>query len=57
MNAGDIAGFHKLKPKWSSQADLLRNERTVLQKITLLALMEVNLKYFIYYLLYILFKY
>ena len=45
MNAGDIAGFHKLKPKWSSQADLLRNERTVLQKITLLALMEVILSF------------
>lgn len=44
MNAGDIAGFHKLKPKWSSQADLLRNERTVLQKITLLALMEMTFK-------------
>jgi len=42
MNAGDIAGFHKLKPKWSTQTDLLANERTVLQKITLLALMEVN---------------
>lgn len=44
MNAGDIAGFHKLKSKWSSQADLLRNERTVLQKITLLALMEMTFK-------------
>lgn len=42
MNAGDIAGFHKLKPKWSSQTDLLSNERMVLQKITLLALMEVR---------------
>jgi len=44
MNAGDIAGFHKLKPKWSSQTDLLANERTVLQKITLLALMEMTFK-------------
>ena len=41
MNAGDIAGFHKLRSKWSSQADLVNNERLVLQKITLLALMEV----------------
>ena len=46
MNAGDIAGFHKLKPKWSTQTDLLANERTVLQKITLLALMEVDHKQF-----------
>nr|CAG4643198.1 EOG090X05V9 [Ilyocryptus agilis] len=44
MNAGDIAGFHKLKPKWSSQADLVNNERTVLQKVTLLALMEMTFK-------------
>lgn len=44
MNAGDIAGFHKLKPKWSTQTDLLANERTVLQKITLLALMEMTFK-------------
>nr|CAG4634779.1 EOG090X05V9 [Alona affinis] len=44
MNAGDIAGFHKLKPKWSSQTDLIKNERTVLQKITLLALMEMTFK-------------
>nr|CAG4648649.1 EOG090X05V9 [Polyphemus pediculus] len=44
MNSGDIAGFHKLKPKWSSQADLLKNERIVLQKITLLALMEMTFK-------------
>lgn len=41
MNAGDIAGFHKLKARWSSQVDLVNNERLVLQKITLLALMEV----------------
>ena len=44
MNAGDIAGFHKLKPKWSSQTDLVKSERTVLQKITLLALMEMTFK-------------
>jgi len=44
MNAGDIAGFHQLKGKWSSQTDLLANERTVLQKITLLALMEMTFK-------------
>nr|CAG4641685.1 EOG090X05V9 [Eurycercus lamellatus] len=44
MNAGDIAGFNKLKPKWSSQTDLVTNERTVLQKITLLALMEMTFK-------------
>nr|CAG4647892.1 EOG090X05V9 [Moina brachiata]SVE93002.1 EOG090X05V9 [Moina brachiata] len=44
MNAGDIAGFHKLKPRWSSQTDLLANERTILQKITLLALMEMTFK-------------
>nr|SVE71668.1 EOG090X05V9 [Daphnia similis] len=43
MNAGDIAAFHKLRPKWSSQADLVTNERMVLQKITLLALMETLL--------------
>lgn len=41
MNAGDIAGFHKLKTKWSTQTDLAKNEKTILQKITLLALMEV----------------
>jgi 26S proteasome regulatory subunit N9 len=41
MNSGDIAGFHQLKPKWSTQPDLLANERLILQKITLLALMEV----------------
>nr|CAH0100822.1 unnamed protein product [Daphnia galeata] len=44
MNAGDIAGFHKLRSKWSSQADLVNNERLVLQKITLLALMEMTFK-------------
>lgn len=47
MNAGDIAGFHKLRPRWSSQADLVTNERIVLQKITLLALMEVMQPYII----------
>ncbi len=41
MNAGDLVAFHKLKPKWSTQADLANNERIILQKITLLALMEV----------------
>nr|SVE75114.1 EOG090X05V9 [Daphnia dolichocephala] len=44
MNAGDIAGFHQLRSKWSSQTDLVTNERLVLQKITLLALMEMTFK-------------
>jgi len=44
MNSGDIAGFHQLKPKWSTQPDLLANERLILQKITLLALMEMTFK-------------
>nr|CAG4638441.1 EOG090X05V9 [Cyclestheria hislopi] len=44
MNSGDIAGFHQLKPKWSTQADLLSKERAILQKITLLALMEMTFK-------------
>nr|CAG4650144.1 EOG090X05V9 [Sida crystallina] len=44
MNAGDIAGFHQLKPKWSTQPDLVAKERFILQKITLLALMEMTFK-------------
>nr|CAG4646250.1 EOG090X05V9 [Macrothrix elegans] len=44
MNAGDIDGFNKLKPKWASQPDLVANERSILQKITLLALMEMTFK-------------
>nr|CAG4651813.1 EOG090X05V9 [Triops cancriformis] len=44
LNAGDIAGFQALRPKWSTQADLLAKEKLIHQKITLLALMEMTFK-------------
>lgn len=42
MNSGDIAGFHRLKSRWAGQPDLVAKEKFILQKITLLALMEVH---------------
>jgi len=44
MNSGDIAGFHRLKSRWAGQPDLVAKEKFILQKITLLALMEMTFK-------------
>nr|CAG4643948.1 EOG090X05V9 [Lepidurus arcticus] len=44
LNAGDIPVFQSLRPKWSTQADLVAKEKLVHQKITLLALMEMTFK-------------
>ncbi|XP_065567675.1 26S proteasome non-ATPase regulatory subunit 13-like isoform X2 [Artemia franciscana] len=42
FNSGNIAGFDKLRPFWSTQADLVANERLLRQKLVLLALMEMT---------------
>jgi len=44
FNSGDIAKFNELKPQWSKQADLAANEMALMQKITLLCLMELSFK-------------
>lgn len=42
FNRGDLDGFEKLRPSWSSQADLLAAEVKMRQKICLLCLMEIS---------------
>jgi len=44
FNSGDIAKLTELKPQWSKQADLAANEVALMQKITLLCLMELSFK-------------
>ncbi|XP_065669033.1 26S proteasome non-ATPase regulatory subunit 13 isoform X2 [Hydra vulgaris] len=44
FNSGDIQKFIDLKPFWSKQPDLAVNENALLQKITLLSLMELTFK-------------
>ncbi|XP_047126208.1 26S proteasome non-ATPase regulatory subunit 13 isoform X1 [Hydra vulgaris] len=44
FNSGDIQKFIDLKPLWSKQPDLAVNENALLQKITLLSLMELTFK-------------
>lgn len=44
FNSGNIDKFYSLKPQWSKQADLCANEPALLQKITLLSLMEMTFK-------------
>jgi hypothetical protein len=42
FNTGDIVLFEKMKPQWSSIADLAAQELKLRQKISLLCLMEVR---------------
>jgi 26S proteasome regulatory subunit N9 len=44
FNAGDIAKFEAMKPKWSQMADLAAQETKLRQKISLLCLMEMTFK-------------
>lgn len=44
FNAGDIAKFDELKPKWRTQADLAAQEKHLREKISLLCLMEQTFK-------------
>lgn len=44
FNAGDIAKFEELRPKWEAQADLNGKQETLFAKIRLLALMELIFK-------------
>lgn len=41
FNSGNIQKFVEMKPLWATQADLAANETALMQKITLLCLMEV----------------
>ena len=43
FNTGDIVLFEKMKPQWSTIADLAAQELKLRQKISLLCLMEVSL--------------
>jgi len=44
FNSGNIQKFIDLKPRWSTQPDLAANEIALMQKITLLSLMELSFK-------------
>eukprot|EP00794_Sanderia_malayensis_P012947 gene12947-14279_t len=44
FNSGDIKKFKGLEKHWKSQADLATNERGLMQKITLLSLMELTFR-------------
>jgi len=44
FNSGNIQKFTELKPQWKQQADLAANEIALMQKITLLSLMELSFK-------------
>ena len=44
FNSGNIQKFIELKPQWSKQPDLAANEIALMQKITLLCLMELSFK-------------
>jgi len=44
FNSGNIQKFIELKPQWSKQPDLAANEIALMQKITLLSLMELSFK-------------
>lgn len=44
FNSGNIQKFLEMKPQWSQQADLAANEIALMQKITLLCLMELSFK-------------
>jgi len=44
FNEGDVAKFRQLKPKWSTQADLLAHESLLFEKVCLLCLMEMTFR-------------
>lgn len=44
FNSGNIEKFTTLKPQWTKQPDLAANEIALMQKITLLSLMELSFK-------------
>ncbi|XP_065056125.1 26S proteasome non-ATPase regulatory subunit 13-like [Rhopilema esculentum] len=44
FNSGDIKKFRELEPKWQTQSDLQSNQQKLVEKITLLALMELAFK-------------
>jgi len=44
FNCGDVAKFRALKPQWTKQTDLARNEPILFQKVCLLCLMEMTFR-------------
>merc|ERR1712037_954834 len=44
FNFGDVAKFGALKPQWTKQTDLARNEAILFQKVCLLCLMEMTFR-------------
>lgn len=44
FNAGDLAAFAELRPKWSQNPDLAAAEQQLRCKITLLCLMEMTFR-------------
>lgn len=44
FNKGDIAAFAQLRPKWSGQPDLAKQEQFLKQKVTLMCLIELAFK-------------
>lgn len=44
FNSGNIQEFERLKPQWSSNADLLKHEKLLRIKIKLLSIMEMTFK-------------
>jgi len=44
FNAGDVAKFRQLSPKWKTQADLEANETLLFEKVCLLCLMEMTFR-------------
>lgn len=42
FNAGDVTKFRQMKPKWSTQPDLLARESLLFEKVCLLCLMEMT---------------
>jgi len=44
FNSGDVAKFRAMKPKWSTQPDLLAAEGLLFEKVCLLCLMEMTFR-------------
>uniref|UniRef100_A0A1I8FB64 26S proteasome regulatory subunit S11 n=1 Tax=Macrostomum lignano TaxID=282301 RepID=A0A1I8FB64_9PLAT len=44
FNKGDIAAFAQLRPRWSGQPDLAKQEQFLKQKVTLMCLIELAFK-------------
>ena len=44
FNSGDVAKFRAMKPQWSTQPDLAKNEQKLFEKVCLLCLMEMTFR-------------